>query len=57
MKHTITMRLGAAHWDALILTDTGPLHFNIRTMNRQQRGQFFGALRDMADRAYGGARR
>ncbi len=57
MHHTITMRYGAAYWDATILTDSGPMHFNIRTMNRQQRGQFFGAIRDMAQRAYGDSRR
>lgn len=57
MKHTITIRLGAAHWDATIATADGPLHFNIRAMTREQKGKFFAALRDMAQQAYGGRRR
>lgn len=40
-KHTITIRMGAAHWDATIEQDGHqPLHFNFRSMERRARSDF-----------------
>lgn len=35
-KHTI-IRMGAAHWDARIPTAEGVLHFDFRSMSRDER--------------------
>lgn len=53
MAHTVKIRLSAPYWDATINTKDGPLHFDIRSMTREQKGKFFSALRDMAQQAYG----
>jgi hypothetical protein len=42
-KHSVTIRMGAAHWD---VTLSGSPHngpdFNLRKMDRNQRGKFHG---------------
>lgn len=41
-KHSATIRLGAAHWDVTLHTDTGNHTFDMRKMDRHQRGKFHG---------------
>jgi len=40
-KHTVTIRMGAAHWD---VTVKGAGQFNLRTMDRSERAKFHGAF-------------
>lgn len=46
MKHSVTIRFGAAHWDLTLADGT---HFDFRTMNADQRklvyGTFMGSVR------------
>jgi hypothetical protein len=45
-QNNITIRLGAAHWDAKVNTgEAQPIHFDIRAMDGSQRGEFFYELR------------
>lgn len=44
-SNNITVRMGAASWSVTIHDagpDVGPLHFDLRAMDRHQRGKFFG---------------
>lgn len=50
MKHTVTIRLGAANWDATIATAAGPVRFDLRDLYRNRKlgpwyGKFMGAVR------------
>lgn len=40
-SHTVTIRMGAAHWD---VTVDGVGTFDLRKMDRTQRGQFHGTF-------------
>lgn len=40
--HSVVIRMGAAHWD-VTLVETGT-RFDLRKMDRTQRGQFHGAF-------------
>lgn len=43
LEHSVTIRLGAAHWDVTIHDpELGPQTFNLRAMDRHQRGKFHG---------------
>lgn len=39
-KHTVTIRMGAAHWDATIAHNDTKLHFNLRQMAKRERSDF-----------------
>lgn len=39
-KHTITIRMGAPHWDAAIQHGDTTLHFDFRSMDRRARSDF-----------------
>jgi hypothetical protein len=39
-KHKITIRMGAAHWDATIDHNGTPLRFDFRKMERKERSTF-----------------
>ena len=41
MKHSLTIRMGAAHWDARLATGE---HFDFRKMNYDQRRMWYGAF-------------
>ena len=44
-RGNVTVRMGAAHWDVTIKDATyGDLHFNLRKMDRHQRGRFHGTF-------------
>lgn len=49
-QHSLTIRMGAAHWDATIYDPRArasgypPVNFNFRTMTRDQRRQWYGAF-------------
>lgn len=40
MKNRITIRMGAAHWDARVNTANGPVTFNFRTMTKRERSDW-----------------
>lgn len=50
-KHSVVIRMGAAHWDATIITPNGTAHFDFRRMTRDQKrewyGKFMGSVRRM----------
>lgn len=54
MRHSLTIRMGAAYWDARIVGSTGETLIDIRKLDRTGRGQFFGTLRDIANSRYAG---
>lgn len=59
--HSLTIRMGAAHWDATINTGNGkPVVFNFRDMDTTARKKWYGAfmssVRKMYRPARGGAR-
>lgn len=37
---SITIRMGASHWDVIVPTEKGPVQFNLRDMTKDQRRQF-----------------
>jgi len=39
-KHTTVIRMGAAHYDATVKTQAETLHFNLRTMSKDERRAF-----------------
>jgi len=42
-KTSVTVRMGAAHWDVTIPTPAGDtVSFDLRTMDRNERGKFHG---------------
>lgn len=53
MSHSITIRMGAANWDALVLTASGPIRFDFRRMTVAERKQWYGAFMDGVRKVYG----
>jgi hypothetical protein len=53
MKHSLTIRMGAANWDATVTN--GP-RFDFRTMTTPQRKQWYGAFMSSVRKMYRGAR-
>ena len=43
-KPTLTIRMGAANWDATVIHQGRPINFNFRTMTRDQRRQWYGTF-------------
>lgn len=37
---TTTIRMGAAHYDVTVAAEKGPLHFDLRSMNNDERRHF-----------------
>jgi hypothetical protein len=50
MTHSITIRMGASHWDATIHPDT---RFDFRTMTTDQRKAWYRAFMDSVRTMYG----
>lgn len=44
MKSSVTIRMGAAHWDATVQANGRPVHFDFRKMDRTQRGRWYGTF-------------
>lgn len=55
--HSLTIRMGAAHWDATLHTTEPPTIFNFRQMNTDQRKHWYGAFMDSIRKVYSGRRR
>lgn len=54
--HTLTIRKGAAHWDATLVTNAGTTRFNFREMTTDQRKRWYEAFMASARKVYGGRR-
>jgi hypothetical protein len=39
-KPNVTIRMGAAHWDAHVRTKEGSAHFDFRSMDKKERSDF-----------------
>lgn len=50
---SMTIRMGAAHWDATIHTTTPPTVFNFRKMDRDQRRLWYRHFMDSVRSVYG----
>ncbi len=44
MSHSMTIRLGASHWDATVHSAGGDTTFDFRTMTKDQRRQWYAAF-------------
>lgn len=55
-NHTVTIRMGAAHWDVTVESAGSSTTFDLRKMDRHQRGKFHGqfmaAFRKMQRRGH-----
>lgn len=50
---TLTIRMGAAHWDATVHRADGDYRYDFREMSREERRQWHGQLMTGARRIYG----
>lgn len=44
MAHSVTIRMGAAHWDATVQAGGQPVNFNFRKMTRDERRKWYGVF-------------
>jgi hypothetical protein len=51
-QHTMTIRLGAAHWDATVCNGA---HFDFRKMTGAERKEWYGRFMAACRRIYGGS--
>lgn len=56
MKPSVTIRMGAAHWDVTIHQPNGDLSFDLRAMERKDRGRFYGTFMTSVRKMMRGAR-
>jgi hypothetical protein len=53
MKYSMTIRMGAAHWDASVHQKNGSSAlFNFRTMDRDDRRRWYGAFMSSVRKMY-----
>lgn len=53
MKHSLTIRMGAAHWDATLASGE---NFDFREMTTEQRKKWYGAFMSSVRKLYRGRR-
>lgn len=53
MKHSLTIRMGAANWDATL---SNGIRFDFRSMNTADRKKWYGAFMSSVRKMYRGAR-